>query len=47
MAKKVNVLELAEKLGLNKEAIENHLKLDKKAAEKQVLDAAKFMGLVK
>ena len=41
------ILELAKKLGLNEEAVKNHLKEDKKAEEKQVKDAAKFMKLIK
>ena len=43
--KREDIIELAKKLGLNIPAVENHLKIDAKAAEKQVVDAAKFMGL--
>ncbi len=45
--KKDELLKLADKLGFNKVAIENHLKSNPKIAEKQINDAAKFMGLKK
>lgn len=47
MMKKEELVELSKKLGMNQEAVESHFKLDVKAAEKQIVDAAKFMGLLK
>ena len=42
---KEKILELGEKLGLNKPALENQIKEDRKVAEKMVTDSAKFMGV--
>ena len=44
---KKKVFELAEKMGINKKALETQYKGDAKLAEKQVIDAAKFMGIIK
>ena len=43
--KKEKIFELAEKLNINKEALENQYKDNAKTAEKTVTDAAKFMGI--
>jgi len=43
--KQEKLIELSKELGMNQEAVENHFKTNAKAAEKQILDAAKFMGL--
>jgi hypothetical protein len=45
--KKEKLTELAEKLGMNKAATEFGLKTKPKETEKQIVDAAKFMGLIK
>jgi len=42
---KKKLMELAEKLGMNKAATEFGLTEKPKETEKQILDAAKFMGL--
>ena len=51
MAKKVlkkeELIELSKKLGMNQDAVQNHFKVDPKAAEKQIVEAAKFMGFIK
>ena len=39
------ILELTEKLGMNKEAMENLIKKDKSEAEKMVTKLAKFKGV--
>jgi len=45
--KEDKLLELAEKLNFNKAATEVGLKSKPKETEKQITDAAKFMGLIK
>lgn len=40
---KNKLMELAEKMGFNKKAVEAGFKADAKAQEKQILDANKFM----
>ena len=45
--KKEELIELSKKLGMNQKAVENHFKLDAKAAEKTITDAATFMGFIK
>lgn len=42
---KKKIIELAEKLGMNTEAMDNLIKDDKAKAEKMVTDMAKFMGV--
>lgn len=44
--KKEELVELSKKLGMNQEAVEYHFTTNPKFAEKQILDAAEFMGLV-
>ena len=45
--KKEELIELSKKLGMNQKAVENYFKTDAKAAEKQIVEAATFMGLIK
>jgi len=45
--KKEELIELSKKLNMNQKATEAYLTSDAKAAEKQILEAAKFMGLTK
>ena len=42
---KEQLIELSKKLGMNQAAVEHHFSFNPKGAEKQILDAAKFMGL--
>jgi len=42
---KKKILELAKKLGMNQEAMENQIKDDPKKAETIVTESAKFMGV--
>lgn len=44
--KKEDLIELSKKLGMNQNAVQNHFKIDSEAAEKQIIDAAKFIGLL-
>jgi len=42
---KKKIMKLTEKLGMNKEAMENQIKIDPKLAEKIVTEAATYMGI--
>ena len=45
--KKEELIELSKKLGMNQNAVENHFKVDAVSAEKQIVEAATFMGYIK
>ena len=44
---KKELIEISKKLGMNQEAVANQFKEDPKLAEKQIVEPAKFMGLIK